>query len=251
MLCMEKFENKKAVIETGHRYALKHIGSPEDIEPEVALAESVSAFLKGKGYADIEKTVLLDEVKPQRESYHSPQNHWRWMLFIQRDFERVKSAVGDDYKVMLESMYEPQARELAEQIRNRIRNNPGNAMNARLAGDKEDRIKVGSNKKGLNISLFQNYETRIGEISSIPSCPLLDMAVYQAKLESSGLAVTILPTEFRKQQKEVQTLFNILGQEPPVIVVYFDSGTHEIVDVESWSREHDDIAREIKTNNNA
>ena len=234
----------RATIETAHRYVLEDLHNPELIRKEIEMAESVAKFLAAKGFENT-KIILLDEMKPEANAEVSADS-WRWRLFIERDKSKALKELPPDYKIWLESAYEAPALKLADEIKERIRENQNSDSDIRLAGEDENRIKIGSNKEGQNISLFQPFKTHTGEVVSMPSCPLLDVCVYQEKLKQAELAVTLLPASFKDQQAEVRSLFTILGQSPAVIVLYFDPETFAITDAESWNSEYARLAEELK-----
>lgn len=73
-------------------------------------------------------------------------------------------------------------------------------------------------------------------IQDYPSCEVLDLAIYEFKLERAGVAITILedtPVN-RKQQSRVERLFKLLGKDPPVIVVFHDTDGR-VSELAEWS----------------
>jgi len=60
--------------------------------------------------------------------------------------------------------------------------------------------------------------------------------MYLFKLERAGVAITVLedtPVN-RKQQSRVQRLFNLLGKDSPVIVVFHDT-SGSVSELVEWS----------------
>ena len=236
----------KAVVEAGHSYSIKDtrklIEHPEMLEREIEIAERVAVYLLEKGYEN-SKMILLDEVKPNA-SMSTSEDRWRWRMFIGRDIQNIEKVMPKDYKLWVESDYERSAKELIGRLKDRIRTGQVELPKVRLSGKEGNRIKVGSDKGGQDITLLQRYE-EYGSTHFIPSCPVLDLAVYKEKLKDSTLAVTILPLSFKGQQAEVRSLFKILGEDPPVIVLYFDEN-FKVVESESWNSANEGLARELK-----
>lgn len=72
-----------------------------------------------------------------------------------------------------------------------------------------------------------NYYLNHGNIlvlkDDVPTCCLLDAALYVAKISMFDLAITVLPEEYKKQQKKVFHILRALGYDnPPIINVFFN-----------------------------
>lgn len=115
-----------------------------------------------------------------------------------------------------------------------------NAIRALIAaGDSSETHRVSSSnkvwykdgEKDRSISL-RGY----GKDPDFPSCEVLDFCAYRRKLEGNSTAVTVLPAHYRNQQERVRQLFTMLGQQPPVVVVYFDEDGR-VVQSDSWNPE--------------
>lgn len=64
-----------------------------------------------------------------------------------------------------------------------------------------------------------------------PTCSLLDASLYMAKLSMFELIITILPREFKEQQKKVMRILNALGYTrlPIVNVFHENNGSITVV----------------------
>lgn len=234
-----------AAVETGHRYVLEDVLNPELMQREIALAEKVASVLREEAYGT-SKIVLLDETKPEASFETSPENGWRWRLHIEREVSKIKKDIPEQYSVWLESSFEKDALRIIDALKKRLHEGAGAEIGARLSGEGDNRIKIGSNKEGHNITLLQKVVTNSDAVVYMPSCPVLDLAVYEAKLKESDIAVTILPETFKKQQEEVKSLFAILGKVPSVVVVYFNEETNAVSNVDSWNPQQRDLASRLQ-----
>lgn len=237
-----------AVIETAHHYTLKDVVNHERVERDVQIAERIADFLQ-RHDIDSSKTVLVDGTRPETKAKHSPNDHWRWRLFIERDNQRVADLLPEDYTVMRESDYLSEGDELVASIQDAVEEGVENLENVRIGGGRNDRLKIGTKSSGQEFTLTQKIETYTHDgfqNQYIPSCPVLDACVYMDKLSESDLAITILPATFRSQQEEVRTLFRILNEEPNVIVVYTDPEEQTTVSVEAWHDCSQQLATEME-----
>ncbi len=89
--------------------------------------------------------------------------------------------------------------------------------------------KENGKKRSIDFHQTINNET-------YPSCDFLDLSVYQEKLKTSDIAITILPEGYEKQQDRVRRLFEILDKKPNVIVVLHNS-EGKITKINSWNPE--------------
>lgn len=233
---------KPVAIEAGHVYALQPHKERQValLEKEFAVADEIGALLKDH-LLSITKLVLVDETDAVTRQQHSAENGSRHLLFIGREMSRIDSGKPPEYELWRESEFQKEAEELIIKIKERVSTLA--LKDVRLSGADEDRLKIGSNKSGLNISFFQKVEVNGGAgVVSIPSCSLFDLAVYRHKLQDTSVAITVLPRSFKAQQREVKELFAVLGEDPSVVVVYVDGVDAQVVEVESWNSHAEPIA---------
>ncbi len=230
----EKPPQPKVTIETGHRYVLKDEINSVELEKEFLIADRITAALAEKGYVST-KLILLDDTIPKANSEASALNSDRWNRFIGRYYSYIENAKPEDCKIVSENDFIPRGRQIVEEVRKMLRENPKGSPFPRLSGKDDQRIKVGT-KKGLNFPLIQSFVTTSNIVVEMPSCPVLDMAVYEEKLKEAEITITVLPERFKEQQAEVRALFQIVNdQEPNIIVVYFNPDSHTIESIEAWN----------------
>jgi hypothetical protein len=237
---------KPLAIEAGHVYALQpHKERHEELlKKEFAIADAIGVLLKDH-VLRFTKIVLVDETDAVTQQEHSSENGSRHLLFIGREMSRIVAKKPEEYELWRESAFQQEAEKLVQNIKEKVR--ILKSKHIRLSGTDKSRLKIGSNNAGLNISFFQKVAVHGGAHHvQIPSCSLFDLAVYKRKLQDTSCAITVLPLRFKEQQREVKELFSLLGEEPPVVVVYVDDATAAVVDVESWSAKADSVAGLIK-----
>ncbi|HVF69908.1 MAG TPA: hypothetical protein VNA13_05080 [Xanthomonadales bacterium] len=79
-----------------------------------------------------------------------------------------------------------------------------------------------------------------------PSCEVLDLTLYQKRLQIAPAVITVLPEHYKSQQERVKKLFEILEEEPSVVVVYFNE-EGVISEVDPWSDGARNLAETIQT----
>ncbi len=90
----------------------------------------------------------------------------------------------------------------------------------------EGKLKHGERKVRLT--------NRYRDGSLLPTCSLIDTALYLEKMDRDTLAITILPEMFRSEQEEVRTILDAYGMSHPNIVVYYFTLNPVAVTMEDW-----------------
>ncbi len=203
-------------VETSHSYLYREKLSQEGIDFNISLVEKIKKEFSGE--LNFLPILLLDEVENFTRSRTSGES-WKYAAVFGREYERLKEVFPKDWEHWKESDFISSGFELIERLKEKLKNSSGPKVQE---NGKKITFKVESKKR--TIGLYQtikifNPQRQSHETIEVPSCEILDLAVYLKKRER-GLAITVLPESFRLQQERVFSLMKILGIEMDVIVVY-------------------------------
>lgn len=160
------------------------------------------------------QVLLIDDVGPRHKQAQS-EDPWRWELFIQRPAAQiVASETQTPITIFWENSFIAQGKEMVGQLQQATNNVHG----YRLSEDRRLIITgTGKNKERIRLLGYSS------EYPTLPSCEVLDLCIYQAKLQEAEEAITFLPEDYREQQGRVRKLFQVLGKEAPVTTVFFNN----------------------------
>lgn len=138
-----------------------------------------------------------------------------------------------------ESELESPARDLVTDIQERV------AVSEHY-GLSSDRRKIKYKEQGKVQSVTLLGKNNEPFDPDYPSCEILDLILYRKRLLLAPVVVTVLPESYKPQQERVKKLFEILGEKPAVVVVYFN-GEGAVTEAESWSKASEEIADTISS----
>lgn len=138
-----------------------------------------------------------------------------------------------------ESKLEEPARELVAVIQKRVKESDEYVLSS-------DGRKIKYKESGKTQSIVLLGKDNDPYDPDYPSCDVLDVVLYRERLRLAPTVATVLPESYKPQQERVKKLFEILGEEPSVVVVYF-SEEGAISEIDPWSEGARDLAETIQT----
>lgn len=213
------------LIEAGHFYAGKPLDRLETEGPnpvliqEVNLARALAESVRADGRG-VEYSVLIDDTGSPEEGRGLV--YARTMAQVAPELTR-NGFVPDRY--YSEFTMGGAAETLAVELLSRAEGKEG----VRVASD--------GSKLYFRTPKGQHpvYIRRFRGDDALPSGEVLDLAIYRAKCDQVGYAVTILPDTERARflQHRVRKLASLLGKPPPVVCVYHDTDGN-ITEIDDW-----------------
>lgn len=223
----------KALVEGGHVYVEGAVMNPEAATGrDIALL--VEASLKEKGYS-AELAFLVDDVSLHKEWKHSSQLRYVESRGIARTLQEQYLDQGYSPLAgnrMQESRFVDKGVAVVERIKAAI----ANSEDFRLSEDGNSLIyREDGQKKRIKLMGY------LGD-QALPSCEVLDLAVYEEKLSRADVAVTVIPEVYKGQQERVHKLMSIIGEPTPIVIIYFNDEVR-VVGVEAWDESLAETAR--------
>lgn len=198
-----------------------HISPGSRSVDTLTTAFALSEVLKTNGYV-VDFRIVLDDVLP---STRPASPFWRNRIeHIGSNLIEGLSDLWSPMSIIHESDFIPRSLELVEEIRDKVSETPGvrltNGGNSLVMGSGDDKRRV--------------RLMRYRHLDDLPSCEVMDLAMYEKRLSSSDETFTVIDENYRDQQHRVRALADILGWALPVSIICVNESGEPSDYITSW-----------------
>ncbi len=190
---LRKNQPRSVCVETSHIYMDEEPNETHDLAAQIGSRIVVEVEKHGSIVA---RHLFIDNFNPSPE---------RFRLDVDKYISRLREKGFDPHVVTFEAALALPAQNILY------------ALNGKTYRDEGDVFLTEGNTKLISCGR--------------PTCSLLDASLYMAKLSMFELIITILPREFKEQQKKVMRILNALGYTrlPIVNVFHENNGSITVV----------------------
>lgn len=230
-------------IEAGHFHSPIGRMQPELVLKETAndglmIARSIKVALTAQGIF-FQQVIFADDIENKEYQLQPHMNREDQSIlehFRQAPAEliRVKESEPNIKKYWEHGFVEP-----AQDMVKKLKAEAIKSSYCRLSEDQKSVI-FGTGRNRQRIHLV-GYSAKFPDL---PSCDVLDLCMYQKKLMDGGETITILPIGYKPQQEHVRKLYELLGEEARVTVIYHDD-EGKVAEVNQWHLQPTPISDKI------
>lgn len=241
-------EKPKTSIEAGHLYSPEHYLQEGNTRTDealrgLAIATRLRDRLDQIG-VDSKQVFFVDDISPRHEQQKS-MDAWRWQMFMNRPIEQATNLIQHPLQIMHEYDAIAPGLEIVQHIKEKALI----SSTYRLSRDGRNLIYgEGALSRSIPILGYHNFDpsgTYDKDYPDLPSCEVMDMSTYRKKLKETGQTITLLPEWYVPEQQRVHTLFELLGETPPIVVGFYNE-QGLITSTEDWSNGHlEEIKNEV------
>lgn len=192
----------QATIEIGHTYAPELLLAQANIGinwefDDTSYAQKLRSVAENISQ-DAVRVAFIDDVILRDKQKHS-EDSWRWQLFISRSEASVKAGTSAEI-IAFESSFIDRGKQLVEEIQSMEL-----PEGYRMSGDGTKVVfGTGRNRERIPLVGFKSIDD-----PTHPSCSILDLAWLEHRLMIAPKAITLLPKEYKEQQRKVALLADL------------------------------------------